>query len=77
MRDDTQDANLSGWIGDCGHDTLSASATSTASTTATAGHLPGRNDGPGWHDVPHPAAAAAPTASQGWRTRLIFRGAGV
>ena len=72
VRDDTQDTDMPGRIGNCRDDALSASAASAAAASA-AGHLPGRNDGTGWHDLPGSAATAtaATAAPQGRRTRLI------
>lgn len=61
-------ANLCGRITDSGNHPVSAP---TAPAATAAGYMPGRIDGPGWCDLPNPAAASTAAATTArWRTRL-------
>jgi hypothetical protein len=75
MRDDAQDADVPRRIDGPRDTTLPAPTAATATSSAPARHLPGRNDGSGRHELPASAAAAAATAgAQVRRTRLNLRG---
>jgi hypothetical protein len=76
MRNYAEDADLPGWIDDCGRSALSASAATAAAAASADGDLPGWIDGPAGRDLSDPAAPAA-AASAGaplGRARLNLHG---
>jgi len=62
MRDDAQNADVPRRIDGPRDTTLPAASAASPAASAPGGHLPGRNDGSGRHELPASAAATAATA---------------